>query len=163
MGGDLPDRCRDDLVDPVLNAEVAVLERHLAVLDEVGGPAPGHEVLDQRAAAAQVEAERRGGQRGHQQHRVALLADLGGRTVVVDLAQRALADQRARHGSQVCEAAVEDLVGDVAGRGDDLIGLRDQIHGTKSTRSSTRSGGRTRTGTWTGGGREPWWRVPWAR
>ena len=76
------------LVDPVLHAEVAVLERDLAVLHEVRRPAGVHEVLDQRAAAAQVEAERGRGQRRHQQHRVALLADLGGRPVVVDLAQR---------------------------------------------------------------------------
>ena len=41
----------------------------------VGRPALD-EVLDQRAAAAQVEAERGRGQRRHQQHRVARLADL---------------------------------------------------------------------------------------
>ena len=158
--GHLADRSRDHLVDPVLHAEVAVLERDLSVLDEVGGPAPGHEVLDQGAAAAQVEAERRRGQRGHQQDRVALLADLGGRSVVVDLAQRPVADQGARHRAQVGQSAVEHLVRDVAGRGDDLIGLRDQIHGTKSTRSSTRSCGRTTTGAWTGGGRERWRQVP---
>ncbi len=74
--GHLADRGRHDLVDPVLHAEVAVAERDLAVLHEVGRPAAGHEVLDQRAAAAQVEAERRGGQRGDQEHRVAGLVDL---------------------------------------------------------------------------------------
>ena len=42
----------------------------------VGRPAVD-EVLDQRAAAAQVEADRRRGQRRHHQHRVALLADPG--------------------------------------------------------------------------------------
>ena len=67
-----------DLLDPVLDAEGAVLERHLAVLDEVRRPAGLDEVLDQRAAAAQVEAERRRRERRHQQHRVALLAR-GGR------------------------------------------------------------------------------------
>ena len=51
-------------------------ERHLAVLHEVGRPPGVDEVLDQRAAAAQVEAERRRGERRHQQHRVAVLLDL---------------------------------------------------------------------------------------
>ena len=86
----LADRGRDDLVDPVLHAEVAVLEGDLAVLHEVRRPPGAHEVLDQRAAAAQVEAERRRGQRGDQQDRVALTSTtLRGRAVVVDLAQRA--------------------------------------------------------------------------
>src|SRR5436853_309738 len=81
------DRGRHDLLHPVLDAERAVAERDLAVLDEVGRAAGGDEVLDQRAAAAQVVADRRSGQRRHQQHRVAVLAGGGRGPVVVDLAQ----------------------------------------------------------------------------
>ena len=77
--GHLADRGRDDLLDPVLHAEVAVLERDRAVLHQVGTPAGVDEVLDQRAAAAEVVADRRGGERRHQQDRVALLVGPRGR------------------------------------------------------------------------------------
>jgi hypothetical protein len=43
-------------------------------------------VLDQGAATAQVEADRRSGERGDQQDRVALLVDAGLGPVVIDLA-----------------------------------------------------------------------------
>ena len=68
-----------------------------AVLHEVRRPSALHEVLDEGAATTQVVAERRRRQRGHQQHRVAVVAHVGGRPVVVDLAQRALVDEGARH------------------------------------------------------------------
>jgi hypothetical protein len=47
---------------------------------------------------------------------------------VVELAQRALVDERAGHRAEIGQAAVQHLVRDVAGCGDDLIGLGDQIH-----------------------------------
>ena len=46
-----------DVVDPVLEPEVAVGERDGAVLDEVGRVPEAQQVLGQRAAAAQVEAD----------------------------------------------------------------------------------------------------------
>ena len=96
------------------------------------------EVLDERAAAAQVEAERGRGQRGDQQHRVTVLADRAVGPVVVDLAQHAVVDQRAGHGTEVGQPAVEHLVGDVGGRGDDLVRLGDQIHADKLQRVEPR-------------------------
>ena len=128
---DGPDRLGDHLVDPVLEAEPAVLERDLAVLHEVGRPALLHEVLDQGAAAAEVVAERRSGQRGDQQDRVAALLGLLLRAVVVDLAQGSVVDERPRHRAEVRQTAVHHLVCDVAGGGRDLVRLRDQIHGRK--------------------------------
>jgi hypothetical protein len=123
------------LVDPVLDAQAAVLEGDLAVLDEVRRPPGLEEVLDQGAAPPQVEAERRGGQRRDQQDRVALLTRGGRGPVVVDLPELALVDQGARHRPEVGQPAVQHLVRQVAGRGHDLIGLRDQIHARTVARS----------------------------
>jgi hypothetical protein len=60
---------------------------------------------------------------------------MGGGPVVVDLAQRPLVDQGARHRPQVGQAAVHETVRDVPGGGDHLIGLRDQVHGLETTRA----------------------------
>ena len=70
----LAHRGRDHLLHPVLEPEVAVAEGDGAVLHEVRRPPGLDEVLDEGAAAAQVEADRRRRQRRHQQHRVALAA-----------------------------------------------------------------------------------------
>jgi hypothetical protein len=112
---DLLDRGRDHLVDPVLHAEGAVGEGDLAVLHEVGGPAAGDQVLDQRAAAAQVEAERGRGERRDQEDRVALLLHPLARTVVVDLPQHPVVDQGPGHRSEIGQPAVQHLVRDIAG------------------------------------------------
>ena len=112
-------------------------ERHLAVLHEV------------RRAARRRRGARPASSRGAGRSRAPGAAsgvtsstgspcsrDLRRGPVVVDLAQRALVDQRARHRAEVGQAAVQHLVRDVAGGGDDLIGLRDQIHAAKVTRSA---------------------------
>src|SRR2546430_13398882 len=62
-------RSRQDVVDPVLETEFAVGVADLAVLEQVGGMAEGEQVLGQRAAAAQVEAQRRRRERRHEQDR----------------------------------------------------------------------------------------------
>ena len=131
------DRLRHDLLDPVLHAEVAVLEADLAVLHQVGRPSGLHEVLDQRAAAAQVVADRRRRERRHQQHRVAGVTHVLLRAVVVQLAQRSVVDQRARHRTEIGQPAVQHLVGDVGGCGHDLPRLGDQIHAAKGTHGIT--------------------------
>ena len=133
------DRLGQHLVDPVLHAERPVLEGHLPVLHEVGRPPARHQVLHERAVAAQVEAERRRGQRVHQQHRVAGLLHAGRRPVVVDLAQDPVVDERPGHRAQVGEPAVEQRVGDVSGRRDHLFGRGDQVHARNlRTRASGR-------------------------
>ena len=75
------DRAGQDVADPVLEPEVLVGERDVAVLDEVGRVADRDEVLGHRAAAAQVEADRRRGERRDEQHRQVVLGvrSLGGR------------------------------------------------------------------------------------
>jgi hypothetical protein len=115
----------------VLHAQRAVGERHLAILHEVGRSPAAHEVLHDRAATAEVEAECGRRERRDQQHRVALGLDPSLGPVVVDLAQHAVVDQGAGHRSEIGQAAVQHLVGDVAGRGDDLVRLGDQIHGRR--------------------------------
>ena len=68
------DRVGDDVLDPVLEAELLVGEGDVAVLDEVGRVAEREQVLGHRAAAAQVEADRRRGERRDEQHRQRALA-----------------------------------------------------------------------------------------
>ena len=63
-----PHGARDHVVEPVLEPERAVAEAHGPVVDEVGRVAAAEEVLGHGAAAAQVEAERRRGERRHEQH-----------------------------------------------------------------------------------------------
>ena len=58
----------DDRVEPVLEPERAVGELDLAVVDDVDLVAGQQQVLGERAAAPQVEAERRRGERRHEQH-----------------------------------------------------------------------------------------------
>ena len=63
------DRVRDDVLDPVLEPEPAVGVLDLPVVDEVGRAAAVQQVLGDRAAAPQVEADRGRGQRRDEQHR----------------------------------------------------------------------------------------------
>ena len=126
---DDPDRLGQHLVDPVLHAQRPVLEGDLPVLQQVGRTPLRDQVLDQGAAAPQVVAQRRRRQRRHEQDRVTGLRDARGRAVVVDLAQLPVVDQRPGHRPQVGQPAVEQGVRDVAGRGDHLVGLGDEVHG----------------------------------
>ena len=70
VGARGPDRRRHDVLDPVLEAEVAVGVLDLPVVDEVGRAAAPQQVLGHRAAAAQVEADGGRGQRRDEQHRL---------------------------------------------------------------------------------------------
>ena len=140
---------RDHVLDPVLEPERAVAEPHPAVVDEVGlAPAP-EQVLGQRAAAAQVEAQRRGGERRHQQHR-----QRGGpapaapqRQVAVHAPQRPLVDQRRRHPARVGEAAAHGRVEEVDGGADRVSWARQAGHRepmmTPGTRAAARPGARS--------------------
>jgi hypothetical protein len=124
VGADLLDRARQDVLDPVLEAEVAVGVADRPVLHHVGRVAEAEEVLGHRAAAAQVEAERRRGQRRDQQHRQVPGALLR-REVLEDGALRGLVDDADGRAPQVGDAALDEQVegvgrrmGDPAGRGE---------------------------------------------
>ena len=111
------DRLRHDVLDPVLEAERAVGVLDLAVVDEVGRAARPQQVLGDRAAAAQVEADRGRGERRHEQHRLARAARVpSSRVVAAHGALRALVDHRRGHPAQVGEAAAERAVVEVGGR-----------------------------------------------
>ncbi len=144
--GDLAHGRRDDLVDPVLEPEVLVGEGDLAVVDQVGRvPAPD-EVLDERAAAAQVEADRRGGERRHEQdRRPGQLAAPRRRVVAAQRALRPLVDDRRGHAAQVGEMPADDAVPDVRRGVGERLGARngrDQVHRTPE--ASGRPGARRR-------------------
>ena len=66
---DRADRVGQHVADPELETEVAVGERDRPVLDEVRRVAHRDEVLGHRAAAAQVEADRRRRERRDEEHR----------------------------------------------------------------------------------------------
>jgi hypothetical protein len=118
-----PDRGRDDVLDPVLEAEVAVGERDRAVLDEVGRMALAQQVLGHAVAAAQVEAERRRGERRDEQDRQPVELGRRGRAQVAeDRALRLLEDDPRRGGAQVGHPAARDLVEEVGGGVGDLCG-----------------------------------------
>jgi hypothetical protein len=105
LGGE-PRRPGHHVVHPVLHAEPAVGERLGSVVDEVDGVAGGHEVLDERAAAAQIVGEVGGAERRDEQHR---LAPGGGDTldgaVPVEGAAGPLVDRIARHAAKIGDAA----------------------------------------------------------
>ena len=68
VGGRGADRLGDHLVEEVLEPERAVGELDLPVVDDVGLLPRQQQVLGERAAPPQVEAERGRGQRRHEQH-----------------------------------------------------------------------------------------------
>ena len=123
--GDRRDRARQHVLHPVLEPEVAVRERDRPVVHHVGRVPEPEEVLGHRAAAAQVEADRRRGQRRDQQHGQVARALLR-REVLEDRALRLLVDDPRRRAAQVGDTAPHEHVEGV-GRGvDDVVGRGEQ-------------------------------------
>ena len=113
----------------MLEAEVAVGVADLAVLDEIRRVAERKQVLGERAAAAQVEAQRRRGERWDQQDRQRAALRLVGHEVAVHRALRRLLDDRGGRAAQVGQPAAEDRVEDVGRRVGELIRRGDGLHG----------------------------------
>jgi len=131
---DAADGRRQDVVDPVLEAELAVAEADLAVLEQVGRVAEREQVLGQRAAAAQVEAQRRRGERRDEEDRELARQRVVAHQVAVDGALRLLLDDRRGRAPQVGQAAAEHLVEHVGRRVGELVGLGDgegEVHGSR--------------------------------
>ena len=128
--GDGPHRAREHVLDPVLQPERAVAEADGAVVDEVGLVPALQQVLGERAAAPQVEAERGRRERRDEQHRQRgrAAAAAAERVVAVHAPLRALVDQRRRHPPRVGEPAAHGGVVEVDGGGDRVGGGRDQAH-----------------------------------
>jgi hypothetical protein len=85
-------------------------------------------VLGQRAAAPQVEARRRRGERRDQQQRQRAVREVVvGRQVAVDRPLRRLVDDPRRRAPQVRHAAAEDHVEHVRGSPRRCVGRRDQL------------------------------------
>ena len=125
---DRADRARQHVADPELEAEVLVRERDVAVLDEVGRVPGREQVLGERAAAAQVEADAWRGQRRHEQDRQVVLGIVVRRQVAVDDALRRLADDLRGRAAQIGDAASEDHVERVRCGARDALGARYQFH-----------------------------------
>ena len=122
---DRADRVRQHVADPELEPEVAVGERDRPVLDEVRRVAHRDEVLGHRAAAPQVEAHRRRGERRDEQHgQVALGLVVLGQVAVDDALGRLVDDPRGR-AAQVRDAAAEHHV----------VGVRDRAEASWFGRS----------------------------
>ena len=144
------DRGGKDLAHPMLESEVAIAEADPAVVDHVGAMAGGREVLDEAAPAPQVEARRRGGERRHQQDRLARrLAPRVGEEAP-DRALRSLVDDRRRGRAQVGQPPaghehVEQIGADRGGRID--RGNRKLHASERRRRASTRRGRAARAGT----------------
>jgi hypothetical protein len=138
---DPPDRRRHDVVHPMLEPEVAIRERDVPVLEQVGPVAGLQHVLGQRAAAPQVETGRRCGQRRHQQQRQrAVRQVVVGWQVAVDSALRRLLDDPRGRAPQVGHAAAEDHVEDVGPGLRDGVRCRDQLHAKVNMLAASRSG-----------------------
>ncbi len=121
LGHDL-DRLRDHVVDPMLETQVAIVERDRAVVDEVGRIAARKEVFHDRAALAQVEAAGRCRERRDEQHRrMAKRPRPLRRAVAAHGALGTLVDDRRRRPAQVRDAPSDRYVPGVRGRVDEVV------------------------------------------
>ena len=138
--GHLLDRLRDHVVHPVLEAEVAVVERDRPVVHEVRRVAAREQVLDDRASLAQVEAAGRRGERRHQQDRgVAERARAIGRAVPAYRALGPLVDDRGRRPAQVRDASTDRQVPGVRGRVDQAVDGKPHLPGDFRVRRPSRA------------------------
>jgi len=144
VGAGRQDGLGQHVVDPVLDAQAPVGERDRAVVQQVGAAALGHQVLSEAATAAQVEAQRRRGQRRHEQHRRPVepaVVRFTGLDVVGRQPEhrpaRATVDQRSGHRPEIGQAVTKDLCGDVGRGSSQVFRSRQHAEGPLSTTLAT--------------------------